>query len=70
MCQPINKAAERFALSADPLLSASDVANEWQISLRTVRRWIADGRLPVVRLGRSVRVRRSVMQRISKRGLG
>ena len=40
-----------------PLLTAAEVAETLHISLRSVRRMIADGRLPVVRLGHSVRVR-------------
>lgn len=44
--------------SADePLLTVGDVAGEFQVSARTVRRWIADGDLPVVRIGRLVRIR-------------
>jgi excisionase family DNA binding protein len=39
-----------------PLLSAAEVAEILHISLRSVRRMIADGRLPIVRLGHSVRV--------------
>lgn len=41
----------------DPLMTAEDVAEQCQTSLRTVRRWIATGQLPVIRLGRAVRVR-------------
>ena len=39
--------------------TAAEVAAELGVSLRTVRRWIADGELPAVRIGRSVRVPRS-----------
>jgi len=40
----------------EALLTVSQVAENWRVSQRTVRRMIADGRLPVVRLGRAVRV--------------
>jgi excisionase family DNA binding protein len=40
------------------LLKLQDVAAHLQLSVRTIRRMIAGGRLPVVRLGRSIRVRR------------
>lgn len=33
------------------LLTISDVADQLQVSKKTVRRWIADGRLPAIRLG-------------------
>jgi excisionase family DNA binding protein len=35
-------------------LTPREVATRCRASLRTVRRWIADGRLPVHRLGRKV----------------
>jgi excisionase family DNA binding protein len=38
------------------LLTVDQLAELWQISPRTVRRMIADGRLPVRRLGRAVRI--------------
>ncbi len=37
-------------------LTVNDVAEMLQLSSRTVRRMIADGRLPVIRVGRAVRV--------------
>ena len=42
--------------AADRLLTVGQVAENWQVSQRTVRRMIADGRLPIVRLGRAVRI--------------
>ena len=39
-----------------PLLTATEVAEILNISLRSVRRMIADGTLPVKRIGRSVRI--------------
>jgi excisionase family DNA binding protein len=38
------------------LLTVDQLAELWQISERTVRRMTADGRLPVVRIGRAVRI--------------
>ena len=40
-----------------PLLTAAEVAEILHLSLRSVRRMMGDGRLPIVRLGHSVRVR-------------
>ncbi len=40
-----------------PFLTAAEVARELGVSLRTVRRWVADGRLAATRVGRSVRIR-------------
>jgi excisionase family DNA binding protein len=44
---------------AQPLLTVAQVAEHCQVSPRSVRRWIDDGQMPVVRLGRSVRVSES-----------
>ena len=39
-----------------PYRTAAEAASELGVSLRTVRRWVADGRLPATRVGRSVRI--------------
>ena len=39
------------------LLTVEDVQNKLQVSIRTVRELTASGRLAVVKIGRSVRVR-------------
>lgn len=39
------------------LLTAAETAGILHVSLRSVRRLIADGKLPIVRVGRLVRVR-------------
>ncbi len=42
------------------LLSAADLAQEWGLNIRTIRRMDLDGRLPrAVRISRAVRWRRS-----------
>jgi len=38
------------------LLTVRQLAEAWQVSERTIRRMIADGRIRVVRIGRSVRI--------------
>ena len=48
---------------ADRLLTVGQVAENWQVSERTVRRMIGDGRLPVVHLGRAVRISVKVVAR-------
>ena len=44
------------APTSERLLTIADVADRCQVSPRSVRRWIDDGRLKVIRLGRSIRV--------------
>lgn len=52
--------------SVDPsthdYLTISEVAARFRVSERTVRRWIANGEIPAVRKGRSVRIPRSVFE--------
>jgi excisionase family DNA binding protein len=43
-------------MNARPYRTAAEVALELGVSLRTVRRWVADGRLSATRVGRSVRI--------------
>ena len=44
------------------LLTVSEVAQRLRLSERQIRRMIADGRIPVVRLGRAVRIREEVVR--------
>jgi excisionase family DNA binding protein len=55
-----NPAGENLPV-ADRLLTVGQVADNWQVSQRTVRRMIDDGRLTVVRLGRAVRISAKVV---------
>jgi excisionase family DNA binding protein len=56
--QPAGQGAERDRHDDGPaLLTAPQVATSLQVSLRTVRRLIRSGSLPVVRIGRILRVR-------------
>jgi excisionase family DNA binding protein len=58
--------------SVEPLLTAADVAEILQLSVRTVRRLIAENKLPIVRIGRRVRMRgedlRSFVDAAANRG--
>jgi excisionase family DNA binding protein len=45
------------------LLTVDQLAELWQVSQRTIRRMIADGRLPVIRLGRAIRIAAKVAAR-------
>lgn len=45
-------------------MTTSDVADLLQVSERTVRRWIADGRLPARRIVRQLRIHRKEIDRI------
>ena len=42
----------------EPLLTVADVARALRLSVRSVRRIVAEDQLPIVRIGRAVRVRR------------
>ena len=51
------------------LLSVQETADRLSIKVSTVRSWIYQKRLPVVRLGRSVRIRNDVLESIVEEGL-
>ena len=55
-------------MNARPYRTAVEVALELGVSLRTVRRWVADGRLPATRVGRSVRIPVDAYRRASRVG--
>jgi excisionase family DNA binding protein len=49
--------------AAEELLTVNQVAENWQVSERTIRRMIEDGRLPARRVGRAVRIPANVSVR-------
>jgi excisionase family DNA binding protein len=51
------------------LLTVIDIAERLQVSPREVRRWVATGRLPVVRFGRAVRVHPGTLEHLMSHGL-
>jgi excisionase family DNA binding protein len=56
--------------STGKLIPVKEIPDILSVSLATVRSWIFQRRLPVVRLGRKVLVKRSVLERIELGGLG
>jgi len=50
--------------ASDPLLTVDQVADHCNVSTRTVRRWIKDGDLASIRLGRLKRVRPRDLDRL------
>jgi excisionase family DNA binding protein len=54
-----------------PLLTVKDVASLLKVSVRTLRRHIAAEALPVVRIGRSIRVKPEAVQAfVTEQGRG
>ena len=53
----------------EKLIPAQEVPKILPVKLGTVRAWIFQGRLPVVRMGRKVLVKMSVLERIQEEGL-
>lgn len=44
----------------DEILTARQLADEWRVSVRTIQRYVVDGRLKAVRLpGRQLRIKRA-----------
>lgn len=49
-----------------PLFTRRNVADRWQCSIETLKRAERAGKLPFLKLGRGVRYRREVIERIEK----
>jgi excisionase family DNA binding protein len=54
--------------SSDSFLTVAEVAGILKLNQQTVRNWIDQGLLPALRVGRSVRIRRSDFERILAEG--
>jgi excisionase family DNA binding protein len=50
-------------------MTVDQVAKHWQLSPRTVRRMIAQGRLQVLHFGRAVRIHPKVVAKLDSEGL-
>jgi excisionase family DNA binding protein len=61
----VSSAIPPSAVGDKHLLVVAEVANLLRVSERTVRRMIADGTIPVVRIGRSVRIRRKPLSKLT-----
>jgi excisionase family DNA binding protein len=51
--------------NTSPLFTAPEAADFLRVSLITIRRMIADGRLPVARIGKLVRIRQSDLETLA-----
>lgn len=47
---------------APDLQTVAEVAEQLKVHEKTLRRWIAEGRIPVVRIGRLVRISRDDLE--------
>ena len=56
-------------MNQDQLLTLQQVADRLQVSMSTVRRKVASGELPVVRIGRNQRVRPADLEAYIKANL-
>jgi excisionase family DNA binding protein len=54
----------------EPMYTPAELAALTKTSLRTVRRWIANGELEVIRFGRSVRIEQSAYAVLLRRRRG
>ena len=53
-----------------PTYTMAQVAEELQVHIMTVKRWVKDGKIKVVRLGyRTVRITEEELNRIKREGL-
>jgi excisionase family DNA binding protein len=52
----------------DEYFTVKEIAERLKLNQQTVRNWIDEGRLPAVRIGRRVRVRRADLDRVLAQG--
>jgi|ETNvirenome_6_85_1030632.scaffolds.fasta_scaffold39740_3 excisionase family DNA binding protein len=64
-----NKLLKEKSDNPEKLIPANDAPKYIPVTMPTVRLWIKQGRLPVVRLGRLVTIKRSVIEKIQSEGL-
>lgn len=64
----MQKERSRTPLS-DELFTVAEVATILKLNEQTIRTWIDAGDLPALRIGRRIRIRRDVLQRILTDGL-
>lgn len=50
------------------LLTVYETAKRLTLTESTLRKWIFDGKIPVVKLGRAVRIREEVIEKIIEEG--
>ena len=55
-------------MTEERFLSVKEVSKIFSLSTRTVWRWIADGKLDAIKIGRSVRIPTSEVERLKKGG--
>ena len=55
-------------MEQEPFLTVAEIAHELRKTEVTVRTWIREGKLPAIRAGRSYRVRRSDLDRMTRVG--
>jgi excisionase family DNA binding protein len=55
-------------MDQEPFLTVAEIAHELRKTEVTVRTWIREGKLPAIRAGRSYRVRRSDLDRMTRVG--
>lgn len=60
--EELTQALQALQDSGAPLLTVREAANQLGVSERTIKRRIATGELPVVRVGRSVRIDRTALR--------
>jgi excisionase family DNA binding protein len=49
-------------------MTIGQLAEHWQLHPRTIRRMIANGQIPVRRIGRAVRISCNVVERLDSKG--
>ncbi len=56
--------------TGDELMTVAEIAAVLRLNQQTIRNWIDQGRLPAVRIGRRVRIKRSDFEQLLTTGAG
>ncbi|SVE32391.1 uncharacterized protein METZ01_LOCUS485245 [marine metagenome] len=60
---------DKHLLKKDKLIPAEQIPEYLPIKMPTIRSWIMQNKLPVIRLGKRVFIKREVIERIQEEGL-
>jgi len=56
-------------VSLDVLYNKKFVAERYHISTNTLNRWVSEGKIPYVKIGKSVRFKESLLKKWEKKGI-
>ena len=59
---------DKFDMDKSGSITPGEVAEIFKVTEKSVRNWIAGGKLPAIRIGRTIRVRREALEAVLRAG--